>query len=76
MRDEGKTQNEPSGVSRRVASRVESFPVNQCFVFPSSLIPHPCSHPGGHPNPRPPSKCMCKWGTVWPPASLQLMTRR
>ena len=33
-------------------------------------------HPGGQPNDRPPSRCRCRCGTVWPARSLQLSTRR
>jgi hypothetical protein len=34
------------------------------------------SYPGGQRKLRPPSRCMCRCGTVWPAGSLQLITIR
>ena len=33
-------------------------------------------YPGGHWRPRPPSRCPCRWKTVWPPATPVLKTSR
>src|SRR5205807_7654475 len=37
----------------------------------------PCNpQPGGHFIGRPPSRCRCRWNTVWPPSGLVLTTTR
>src|SRR3990172_4449124 len=34
------------------------------------------AHPGGHAMARPPSRCACRWNTLWPASALVLMTTR